>query len=131
MKKEKMINNIIKAVNWELVLYNVNKITEKKATKLQLVEELSDLLNNVILTKKSQLITDFWVISYEKDENEDYILEVMFTPIVVWVDTFNQTNKNTQISRLEQRLQLALEIEDYRKAEKIKKSLDKLTPKVK
>lgn len=130
MKKEKLINNVVKSVNWDLVLYNMKQLTPgRKITKLQLVEELTEILNNLIITEKRQIITDIWTINYEKEEGGDFILEVMFTPIVVWIDTLTNSKKRDKISRLEQRLKLALEIEDYENAAKIRKSLTKLVPK--
>src|SRR4051812_41272492 len=130
--KEKTIHNVIKQVNWELVLHNVKQLNlGKQITKLELVEELAEILNNVIISDKTHLVTDLWTISYEKSDEGNFILEVMFTPIIIWIDTFSKNNKKQKVNKLEQRLKLALEIEDYEKASKIKKSLEKLAPKQK
>jgi hypothetical protein len=130
--KEKAIHSIINQVNWELVLYNVKQLNfGKQTTQKQLVEELVEILNNVIITDKKRLVTDLWTITFERANDGNFILEVMFTPIIVWMDTFSKNNKKEKVNRLEQRLKLALEIEDYEKASKIKKSLEKLAPKLK
>lgn len=130
--KEKAIHTVVTQVNWDLVLYNVKQLTSgKQITKTQLVEELTEILNNVIVTDKKHLVTDLWTVTYEKAQDGNFILEVMFTPIIIWMDTFSKNAKKNKVSNLEMRLKLALEIEDYEKASKIKKSLEKLTPKVK
>lgn len=130
--KEKAIHTVINQVNWELVLYNVKQLNfGKQTTQKQLVEELVEILNNVIITDKKRLVTDLWTITFERANDGNFILEVMFTPIIVWMDTFSKNNKKEKVNRLEQRLKLALEIEDYEKASKIKKSLEKLVPKLK
>ncbi len=132
MEKEKMIHSVITKVNWELVLLNMKQLNPgKQITKLQLVEELTEMLNNVITTDKRQFVTDVWAISYERDEDGEYILEVMFTPVIVWIDTLAKNNRRNKVNRLEQRLKLALEVEDYMAAAKIKKSLEKLVLKPK
>lgn len=135
MRKEKIIHRIIQQVNWEFVVASTNLLHFKKGkkfTKTELVEELTDLIKNVIETNKRHLVTDFWSINFEQSENgEDFILEVIYTPMIAWVDTFKKSVKKEKEGRLQQRLKLALEIEDYEKANKIQKDLEKLLPKLK
>jgi hypothetical protein len=130
--KEKVIHNILSQINWEYVLYSVKelKVLTGKVTKLELVDELTGYLLNVIETNKKHLITDLWDISYEILNNEKYILEVVFTPVIAFSNTYNSSisipTVDNRVEMLQQRLKLALEVEDYENATKINKSLKKL-----
>lgn len=131
MEPTKIIHSILKQIEWDFVLTCTKQLnlnySEKEFTKNQLVEELTDILKNIIETDKSHYVTDFWTINYQKAEGGNFTLEVIFTPIIVWVDTFAQrTKRGDEISNLKQKLKLALEIEDYIKAESIKKDLEKV-----
>jgi hypothetical protein len=130
MKHEKVIHSTLKQVNWEFVLSTYQTLREERVRKTDLVEEVKLLLENVVLKKKEQLIHDMWTINAVWGE-ENFCLELIFTPIIVFVDTYEKkTVKNNKIQRLEERLRLALEIEAYEQAEKIQKSLNKLRAQV-
>jgi hypothetical protein len=134
-KVEKAIHSVLKQVNWEFVMLSTKQLNlnkDKKYSKTELVEELTGILKNVLETNKKHLVTDLWTINHEKLEGHDeFILEVIFTPMIAWVDTFNSNTKKDKLSRLQQRLKLALEIEDFEQAIKIDKSLQKLRTKSK
>lgn len=130
MEREQIIYSAINQINWDVVLYNVKQLNLRtKPTKNKLVEELTEILNNVIIAEKKFLVTDLWTITYDQIAEEGFTLEVVFTSIIIWVDTVNKVKD--KVNRLEQRLKLAVEIEDYEKASKIKKSLEKLITKLK
>ena len=130
--RTKVIHNVLKQINWEYVLYSVKELNliPGKITKLELVNELTGFLLNVIETNKKHLITDIWDISYEELQEGNHILEVVFTPIIAFSNTFHANIStdtiDNRVQSLKQRLQLALEIEDYTNAIKIDKSLKKL-----
>lgn len=136
MDKAKVIHNVLKQVDWDFIFscakHMKYKLGKKRLTKEQLILDLTDILQNVLESKKNKLIVDFWTITAEYTENNEVCLEVIFTPIIIWSDSLSQgKTKKTNEERLKERLELALEIEDYTKAAEIKKSLDKLQSKLK
>ena len=117
MDKAKIIHNVLKQVDWDFI-FLCAKHMKYKLKKQRLTKE--------------QLILDFWTITAKYTEDDKVCLEVIFTPIIVWSDNLSTgKSKKTSEERLKERLELALEIEDYTKAAEIKKSLDKLQSKLK
>jgi hypothetical protein len=132
MDKNTLIHNVVKQVEWDFILHILSEmkytLKDKKLTKKQLVDDLIMHLEATLNDKKNKLVTDIWTINCEYDDNTDYIfVEVLFTPIVIWADTEKKKHyTNDKIKRLEQRLELAVLSEQYEKASKIKKTLDKI-----
>lgn len=136
MDKVKVIHNVLKQVDWDFIFscakHMEYKSGKRKLTKEQLVADLTDILKNVLETKKNKLVVDFWTITAEYTKDDKVCLEVIFTPVIIWSDNLSAgKTKKTSEERLKERLELALEIEDYTKAAEIKKSLDKLQSKLK
>lgn len=133
MDKNTLIHNVIKQVKWDFVLSILTEsnytLTNKKLTKKQLVDDLIMHLEAVITNKKNRLVTDIWIINCVYDDNDtDYVfVEVLFTPIRIWADSKKEKcYKDDEILRLEKRLELAVQLEQYEKASEIKKTLDKM-----
>ena len=136
MDKAKVIHNVLKQVDWDFIFLCAKhmkyKLKKQRLTKEQLILDLTDILENVLDSKKTKLIVDFWTITAEYTEDNKVCLEVIFTPVIIWSDNLSTgETKKTSEERLKERLELALEIEDYTKAAEIKKSLDKLQSKLK
>lgn len=136
MDRGKIIYNVLKQVDWDFIFSCVKHIDfnlhKTKITKSDLILDLTDMLKNVLVTRKTRLVTDIWTITCEYSGKDQACIEVVFTPIIIWSDNFD-TKKSPKVreNRLKERLELALEIEDYHKAAKIQKSLDKLQSKLK
>lgn len=136
MDRGKIVYNVLKQIDWDFVLLCVKHIDftlhKQKITKNDLILDLTDILKNVLETRKTKLVTDIWTISCEYSGLDKVCVEAIFTPLIVWSDNLNTKNTpKIKEERLKKRLELALEIEDYNKAAEIQKSLDKLQSKLK
>lgn len=133
MKHEEIIYRCVNNIDWEYVLESCKrfhlKLKNNHLTTKELIEDLVFLLKNALKTKKKTVCTNFWTIHIlESEKDNDICLECSFTPIVVWIDNLDQTSrdKEEKIKDLKNKIQLALEIEDYTTADKYTKSLKKL-----
>ena len=133
MNKGKVIHKILKQIDWDLVLHCSRKLNlvSPKTTKADLIADLQLIVQNALETKKTVVATDQWVIYCELEE-DNVCVEVVYTPMVVWADTLPSRNsKKSKIARIEDKLSLALEIENYEEADRLKKSIEDLQTKKK
>ena len=128
-----MIHKIIKQIDWDFVLLCARKLdtTKIKATKADLVADLQLAITNAIETNKNIVIIDFWVVHCEQD-SENICIEAVFTPLVATADTFPSYNSTeSRIAKINNKISLALEIENYEEAFRLKKNMEVLQSKKK
>lgn len=127
---EKLIHDTLTTIDWNYVLYTYKTLDlplngSKKVTKKQLLVDLRELLTDVFKLQKNYVHANNWIISFYKD-NDDIVLEVSFAPITIYTDSFGDMGKKRQIDDLKNQLEIATQAENYERAVKIKKTLDKL-----
>ena len=84
-KMDKQINAIISRIEWPLVSFCIISESTQKYNNLEEIvviekEKLIKRLRFIVLTKMDELVCNFWIIKYNKN---DEILQLYFTPIFI------------------------------------------------
>jgi hypothetical protein len=133
MDNAKLIHRILKQIDWDFVLLCARKLdsSKVKTTKADLIADLQLAIQNVIETNKNIVVIDLWVVHCDQ-EGEDLCIEAVFTPLVACADTFPSRNsKESKIAKIKNKIDLALEIENYEEATRLRKSMEVLQTKKK
>lgn len=142
MNRDKLLHKALESIDWDFVqgcfkTLKLDWYEQKKApTKKELVEDVCELVAtayeqlDVEGETESQVVTNHWIVMLEyEEETNNLLLEIIFTPIAIFIASDEQTEKidyiHTDMKKLKTRLKLALQNENYELAAKIKKILDK------
>lgn len=131
MDNRRVIKETIDKVDWEFVLWSCVRLEHKlkniKLTKKELIDDLVSLLDSTLKNKRPQTVTNLWSIRVEYLD-KDCMVEIAFTPLIIWVDTLEvkaSTEDEVKIKDLQKKIDIFVEDEDYLRADKLAKSLNK------
>lgn len=132
--RDELIHATLSQIDWEYVLttfktLNLPWYEQKPLTKNDLINDVASLMNNAFDNEGVEIVTEYWVVLFI-DYPEDPHIEVIFTPIVITLDSLADNKLVQRIEELKNRIDLHLELEEYERCSKYKKQLDKLEKKL-
>lgn len=135
-KMDKQINAIISRIEWPLVSFCIISESTQKYNNLEEIvviekEKLIKRLRFIVLTKMDELVCNFWIIKYNKN---DEILQLYFTPIFI-ISILGTNEKpikkqtdflNIEFKTLHEMLEKARNEENYELCHIIKNRLEEI-----
>ena len=135
-KMDKQINAIISRIEWPLVSFCIISESTQKYNNMEEIiviekEKLIKRLRFIVLTKMDELVCNFWIIKYNKN---DEILQLYFTPIFI-ISILGTNEKpikkqtdflNIEFKTLHEMLEKARNEENYELCHIIKNRLEEI-----
>jgi len=137
--KNKLLHKALESVDWDYVARSFQNLglqwygsETKVPTKKELTTDLTEIIETAFNSvgeenMSTQIVTPHWIVCVEKDEGSDEVLlEILFTPFTLLTSSRDKSEKieNVNIDKLNQRLKMALEKENYELASLIQETLD-------
>lgn len=138
MNHSVLLHKALENINWDYVSRSFRGLGiswyggERVPTKKELINDLTEIIEITFDNLESdpeatQTVTPHWIVCLEEDkETKELLLEVIFTPFALFINSKGSTDKTMSINieKLKERLKMALQKENYELASLIQESLD-------
>lgn len=138
MNNSTLLHKALESVNWDYVHRSFRGLgvqwygSEKMPSKKDLINDLTEIIevtfeNLEVDSEATQTVTSHWIVCLEEDEEtKELLLEIMFTPITLFIGSKGAIDKTHSINleKLKERLKIALQRENYELAGLIQETLD-------